>query len=492
MALSDVNSVTTYQSQGNYNSTWLSITGNAAVIEPQVYQKLFKTAGGKAYLVEALKLLGNTIDVPDAAITTVERAWPQRPIKLDTAVATGAAGASISVKLHADSCNTTTGTPIWKIGDVILVPATYQPTAVLSSRGYRIHSLTTTTLADDTALCYPLSNAATYLTASQISTAIPAGSYLMLAYNAFARGTNQPVGTTDSFTTRTHASFLSKWTVGIEGNVMARPYYPVTGLEGSGKFTTEKLAEAEFFLDEVTENAVLFGERTDNTNIVETSQFSGSNSVLSGMGIYQWADLLAQKHSISTAISFDDFLVIAQLFDSQDIINSTIQWLVGTKFDRDLESAGLDFIKEFSSGTDLYDAMKARIGITLRGVRLGGLEHVFYNIPAFSKAGGAGLMKAGDYVYEFPSMAIGIPMENVSYESFGKEGPKSLPNVTLAYVNHNGENNRKVLKRLAGVSGAVEGLDVASQAHGIYYYLLTQYQIIAGEVNKWVLARVAK
>lgn len=491
MALTDINGVSSFKSSGNYNSTWLSITGNAAVIQPQVYQKLFKRAGAKAYLVEALKMLQRTTDVPDANITTVEKAWPQRVIKTGADVATGAAGASVSIQLHADSHDDTTLTPIWKIGDVVLIPAAFQPTGVLASRGYRIHSLSTTALANDTALCYPLSNGTT-LTKSQISTAIPSGSYLMLAYNIFARGSNQPVGITDSFATRTHTSFLSKWTVGVEGNVMARPYYPVTGLEGSGKFTTEKLAEAEFSLDEAVENAILYGELNENTNIVETSQFTGSNSVQSGMGIYQWADLLAQKHSYAGAITFDDFLTIAQLFDSQDIINSTIQWLVGTKFDRDLESSGLDFIKEFSSGTDLYDAMKARIGITLRGVRFGGLEHVFYNIPAFSKAGGAGLMKAGEYVYEFPSMAIGIPMENVSYESFGKEGPKSLPNVTLAYVNHNGENNRKVLKRLAGVSGAVDGLDVASQAHGIFYYMLTQYMIIVGEVNKWVIARAAK
>jgi hypothetical protein len=490
MALSDINSVTSYMSSGNYNSSWLSITGNAAVIQPQVYQKLFKTAGGKAYLVEMLKLLGNTIDVPDANITTVERAWPQRPIKLAAATAVTSAGAVATFKLHADSYMTAS-TPIWKVGDVIMVPAQYLATATLSSRGFRIHSLSTVTKTDDTATAYPLIGTGTNFTQTDIDTAIPANSYLMLAYNAFARGTTQPVGVTDSFTTRTHKSFISKWTVGIEGDVIARPYYPVTGLEGNGKFTSEKLAEAEFYLDEVTENAILFGEENDNTNIVETSSFSGSNGVASGVGIYQWADLLAQKHSYTTAISFDDFLTIAQLFDSQDIINSTIQWLVGTKFDRDLESAGLDWIKEFSSGTDLYDKMKGRLGLTVRAVRLGGLEHVFYNIPAFSKAGGAGLMKAGEYVYEFPSMALGIPMENVSYESFGGQ-PKSLPNVTLAYVNHNGENNRKVLKRLAGVSGAVEGLDVASSAHGLYYYMLTQYMIVVGECNKWVLARAAK
>jgi hypothetical protein len=490
MALSDVTGVTSYNQSGNYNSTWLSITGNAAVLQPQVYQKLFKQAGAKAYLVELLKLLGNTIKVPDAAITTVEKAWPQHPIKLHDAVSTGGAGATATFVLHGDSYAVGT-LPPWKVGDVIMVPATYQPTAVLTSRGYLITALTTEHNTNDTAVTYPLSNSTT-LTKSQISTAIPANSWLMLAYNAFSRGSGQPTGMTDSFTTRTHQSTLSKYTIGIEGNVIARPYYPVTGLEGSGKFTSEKLVEAEFALDEITEQAILFGEKNENTsNLVETSGFTGSNAIAAGMGIYEWADLLAQKHQYTSAISFDDFLTIAQLFDSQDVINSTIQWLVGTKFNRDLESAGLDFIKEFSSGTDLYDKVRGRIGMTLRGVRLGGLEHIFYDIPTLSKAGGAGLMKAGEYVYEFPGMAIGIPMENVSYESFGKE-PRTLPNVTLAYIAANGEDNTKLLKRLAGVSGAVDGLDVASSYHGMWYYMLTQYMIVVGEVNKWCLVRAAK
>jgi hypothetical protein len=493
MALSSVNGVTSKFAAGNYGAEWLSITSNTAVLQAQFYNKLFKQFGSRAMALELLNILGSVIDVPDATITSVEQTWPQHPIKLGAAITTGDAGGSISAQLHADNFNTN-GNHQVKVGDVIMIPAKYQPTAVLASRGYVVHSMSTTVLEDDTLLCYPLSNGST-VTKSQISVEVPVNSYLFVAYNTFARGTGQPSGVTDSFTTRTHTSFLSKWTVGFEGDIIARSYEDVTGLEGTGKFTNAKLIEAEFKLNEVIENAIMFGELNDNTNLVETSDFGGSNSRASGFGIYQWADQLAQTHNYDTAVSFDDLYTAAQLASSQDVANGTMMWYAGDQFMRDLEEAGLSWTKEFSGGTDLYDNVKNRLGIVVRAVTVGGLDNVFYPIPLFSKAGGAGVMTAGEYLYEFPRLAIGIPQENVMYESFGTSrdsAPKSIPNVTLAYTNHNGENNRKVLKINKGVSGAIPGQDAFIDSHGFYYWMLSQYMIICGGVNQWVLMRSAK
>lgn len=493
MALSSINGVTSKVANGNYGSEWLSLTSNTAVLQAQFFNKLFKQYGSRAMALELLNILGNVTDVPDATITSVEKTWPQHPIKLGAAIGTGSAGASISVKLHADNFDANVDHQV-KVGDVVMIPAKYQPTAVLASRGYVVHSISTTTLADDTLLCYPLSNGTT-ITKSQISVEVPTNTYLFVAYNTFARGTGQPSGSTDSFTTRTHSSFLSKLTVGFEGDIIARSYEDVTGLEGTGKFTNQKLIEAEFRLNEIVENAIMFGELNDNTNLVETSDFGGSNSRASGFGVYQWADQLAQTHNYDTQVSFDDLYTGAQLASSQDVSSGTMIWYAGDQYMRDLEEAGLNWTKEFSGGTDLYDKVKNRLGIVVRAVTIGGLDNVFYNIPIFSKAGGAGVMTAGEYSYEFPKMAIGIPQENVMYESFGTgrdSAPKSLPNVTLAYVNHNGENNRKVLKINKGVSGAIPGQDAFIDSHGFYYWMLTQYMIICGGLNQWIIMRAAK
>lgn len=488
MGLTDINSVTSKMKAGNYTSSWLAITDNDDVLVPQVYSKLFKQYGPNAMLVEMLKLFGSTIDVPDATITTIEKTWPQRVIKTKTAIVVGAAGASITVVLDVSSANDVN----WVDGDVILVPAEYQAATISSSRGYRCVTFSTTTWTNDTCVCYPLSNAATTVAASNIDTEIPAGTYMAIAYNIFARGTSQPGGVRDSFTTRTHTSFLSKFTLGLEGNIMARPYYEATELEGTGKFTSQKLIEMEFRMQESQALALLTGEPNDNTSLVETSTFGGSNAMASGMGVYQWCDLLGLKHTYAVTPEFADFYTIGQLLASQDITGSVVDWLTGYKMQQDLELAGLDWIKEFSNN-DLYDKMQKKLGFVLKAVTLGGLTHVFYNLPEMSKAGGLGLMKAGEYVYEFPEMAIGIPRENVSYESFGGAGEvKSLPNVTLFYVNHNGSNNRKVVKRLAGVDGSIPGLDVATDDHGQYYYMLSQFGLVCGGMNKTVLFRKAK
>jgi hypothetical protein len=488
MGLADISSVTSKMKAGNYNSAWLSITDNDDILKPQVYSKLFKQYGPNAMLVEILKLFGSTIDVPDATITTIEKTWPQRVIKTKDAIVVGAAGGNITVQLDVSSANDVN----WVEGDVILVPAAYQAATISSSRGYRCLTFSTDHYTNDTCVCEPLSKAATTISASDIDTEIPAGTYMTIAYNVFARGTGQPGGVRDSFTSRTHTSFLSKFSLGIEGNMMARPYYEVSELEGSGKFTSQKLIEMEFRAQEAQAHALLVGEVNDNTSLVVTSDFGGSNSIVSGTGLYQWADLLGLKHTYAVTPEFADFYTIGQLLASQDITGSVVDWFTGYKFQQDLELAGLDWIKEFSNN-DLYDKAQKKLGFVLKAVTLGGLTHVFYNLPEMSKAGGLGLMSAGNYVYEFPEMAIGVPRENVSYESFGSSGEmKSIPNVTMFYVNHNGENNRKVLKRNLGVSGAEGGLDVAIDSHGVYYWMLMQYGIIVGEGNKLITFKKAK
>jgi hypothetical protein len=478
MGLTDINAVTSKMKVGNYNSAWLSITDNDEILEKQVYNKLFKQYGPNAVLVELLKLFGSVIDVPDADITTVEKTWPQRYIKTHDAIAVGAAGAAITIVQDVSSANNVS----WVEGDIILIPAEFQAATISSSRSYRIGSFATTHYTNDTAVCYPLSNASTLVPASDIDTQIPAGTYLAITYNGFARGTGQPGSVRDSFTTRTHTSFLSKFTLGLEGNIMARPYYQVTELEGTGKFTSQKLIETEFRMQESQALAMLTGEPNDNASIVQDSDFGGSNPVLSGMGIYQWADLLGLKHTYAVTPEFADFYTIGQLFASQDITGSTVDWLTGFKFQQDLELAGLDWVKEFSSGSDLYNKMEKRLGFVMKAVTLGSMTHVFYNLPELSKAGGLGLMKAGEFVYEFPELALGIPRENVSYESFGSsKEARSLPNLVMTRINHNGENNSKVLAKLPGVSGANSETNVAMDSHGNFWFMLQQFGLVVGE-----------
>jgi hypothetical protein len=63
----------------------------------------------------------------------------------------------------------------------------------------------------------------------------------------------------------------------------------------------------------------------------------------------------------------------------------------------------------------------------------------------------------------------------------------SIPNVQLGYVNHNGENRRRVVDYLKGVNG-VEGFgnDVASSYDGFHLYMLTHFTGIFACPDQWV------
>ena len=425
-----------------YGAQWLA---KNSITDTVIFQQMFNQVGDGIKILDFLEAAGRRMDVYDDTVTHIERYAPERPIKIKTAIAAGAAGAPITVVLHADNYDTNSRSPV-RVGDDIVIPAAYLATAQKLPQSYRVMSRATATLTYDTLTCEPYSESGTYNTQVQITDEIPALSWLMIGSNSFSDGSGQPTGTTEDFTTRTHAARLMKETVGFEGGILAKPYYEVTGLNGEKGIISEASIRAEFLLDAKIDKYICFGERTDNTALVETSDITGaSNSIQSGDGIYTHAANLAASKTYDDEITYDDFYDYKLLFEStgNNGVVSSATMFVGPDLYVQIDKTCRDFIREYSGGSDLIDKASKRLGVTMKTLHVAGIDYIIQEVASFSNASTYGLNVSNSYIYEFPFMGLTIPNTSM-YVAKAPNGKTnvSMPNVTLGYVNKNGTEER--------------------------------------------------
>jgi hypothetical protein len=462
-----------------YGSRWLS--KNDAVVEPQVYAKRFQQYGGGMRILSFLEAAERVVNLPaNPTITTVEETSPIPAIKTGAEVAVTAAGGDITLQLHADVFDTNNLHPV-RLYETILIPAQYMATDIYNDRLYRVESMATTTLANDTLTCTPLDDD------SDIDTAIPSGTWLMLGYTPYSVGTGQPAGRTDDYTTRTHAKFLLKHTLSIEGAVASTKFYEAAGIK---YFFDERLMRAEFEFDVQKDIAITTGEANENTLVMTSVADAGTPAVLSGKGIVTWANELAQDYKYTDEIDLDAFEQFKILFDSRGVGATTARMLTGPDLRRQLDSAGLDWIREFSGGTDLKVGTK--LGITLEGFVRSGITYNVLDVKSFANPATFGIQNSDVYAYAFPTMGLVIPDENVTYSDFAGSKGLTLPNVVLGYVNYGGENRGNILKRHLGTNNANDGIDTATEYDLTKYYLLSHFGLVVGGVQKWIIVRKRK
>lgn len=486
MAISGISSdvVSSY-----YNGPYLSV--NSAVVKPQVYKTMFQQYGPGLTLLQWVRSAEQVINVPYSTyITAIEQQSPLAAIKINSAIAAGAAGADITIILHADNYDANSYNPV-RLYDTILIPAEYQPSTVYTSRLYQVVTQATTTLTNDTLTCRPLNNAGTDVTASQISTEVPANSWLALGYTPYARGTGQPAGKTQGYTSRTYYPWLLKETDGVEGSVIAGDYYEATEL--NGKFFSKALARAEFRFEKQKDIAFSIGEYNDNASLVMTSDFGGSNKVQSGKGVVTWADELAQKYTYDKTTGFivdEDFDAVKVILESRGVTAPTIDWFVGSDLNTQVENSTLEFIREFSGGTNLK--VGETVGIMLSAFQKIGKTFNLVPVASFTNPADMGLLLSDQYVYEYPTLGIMIPQASVTLSRFMDKQNFTIPTLALGEVNYGGENRGNVVGRMKGVNGVFEGMDVAMDSDGFFYYWLCHFFAIMGGVQQWVVTRQSK
>jgi hypothetical protein len=467
------------------------ISKNSDFLSDNFYkEQVFKRyAKGVTYL-DILESARRIISIPAQDMKIVEETFPERPIIVRDQIATGNAGASVTLYLHADNYDVNGKCPL-RLYQTVLIPQYYQQAGVTDDRLYWVSALAQQVLPNDAVTLIPFDNGVDRVK-SKIDVAIPALTELMIGPFAFARGTDQPEPTTNTNVTRTLTTGIVKETKGFEGGAIAHAFQ-VPGMEGQGYLINKESIDAEFRLEAHKDKMITYGQENDNASLVMLSGQTGAyNTVKSTKGIHTWADEASQRQYYNNNFAITDLKTNRLVQESQDNYSNTCTIFCGSKLAQDLYDSCMDYIKEYSGGSDFIDKTTGRIGFTPKVLTYGGVDYYISPVMSLSNPSTYGMKDANDaYRYRFNESALIIPDTKVTVPQWGDKNNYTIPTLALGYVDHNGENRRNMMGIYAGMNGVLPGDRVATGVDGWKYFWSSEFMVIVAEVNKWVYWRKA-
>lgn len=477
---------------GSYSQNHILSLESQALIDSGFLPKIYKRYGRLFGVYDLLSAAGQVVNLPAQDVKVVELQAPTRPIKLRTAVSTGSAGASITINLHSD--NFVNGKSIVRAGFTIVVPAKYQPAGVREDRLYVVTTIAdgAVGLTNDVLTCLPLANGTTK-TKSQISTEIPAGTSLALGPSTFGRGTLGTTGVVDYPVYRSYTTSVIKTAKTFDGGYLA---YKAETMELNNElFSIEKARmEAEMELVAQKDLTCIWGEQNDNASLTQSAYFSGDTvSRRMSRGLFGWLDIAGQALYYTDKFAFSYFRTIKYLLQNQGIYTDKATIFCSPRFADDLYDEAKDYIREYSGGSNLWDAASGKVGFTPKAIEYGGMTYFINPVASLMRPDAAGLMdSAYDSVYATGDAAVVVPDAQVTVGKWGNESNVSIPNMWIGYVNNNGENRRNMMKRILGVNGVFSEDVVSTSADGFQYQGVSEFGFGGAEWNKMILIRKAK
>jgi hypothetical protein len=382
-----------------------------------------------------LDLAGRKMDLTTDSPKIFEKLEWENTVKTTGVITAGGAGATITFTIHTDDQDSVV------VGDVLLLPGQYQTSG--EDRQYVITDVTAHVVT-----AVPRSAAATSIVASRVNANIPAGTVLSVAGYSVGRGGTLPNGKYNYRAQRSFSTVIIDKAFKIEGGLTALKWYEVPSavpgqmnafFEGQSLLELEmnKACEAEFFL----------GELNDNAALTTTSGVGGTNKQKATKGILTWANEVGS--SLDYAGGVFDF---SYLYDVKDlalakmVAANEFNFLMGHDLQRSLEQNGtLEFIKDYSGGSDLFRTMD-EVGIDVTRIKVNGSLFSLQNVLSLSNP-----QRFGNKTYNLSKMGIIVP-EAVEAGSYNGVETK-FPSFQIGYLNNNGENRTKIMGIIGGTTG---------------------------------------
>lgn len=467
---------------------WLSYMSTAGFVSKNFGKESYNQFGRGLLLRDVLFGKGREGNLPSQDIVCVENQNDIRPIKLKSAIAIGAAGANITVVLHADNYEGSGAAAVHqvRVRETILIPARYLKSGQNLDAKYTVMSFATATLPNDTLTCSPVSEL------TDIDTAVPAGTILALGHTMFAVGEGQPLGKMNFPVSYSYTHGRIKETVGLEGGVMTTKM-DLPEFNGTKYLVNRLTAEAERRLEVQEDDLLLNGQRNTNDGLVGTSLVTGDSNALSSCdGLLSLMDQYSMTGFYSDTFGLEQLDSILDGFLSQGTPTSDIAAYIGHGLGKDISDVMKDYIQTYSGGCDLYDRMKDTLGISPNVFNHRGTNFYFQQLASLSNPGTVGQIADGEYVYQHPTMGLFMADNPITVAKFGNESNASIPNLALGYVNYNGENRGKIMKRMLGVNGIETPFDVATGTDGSWLFWLSEPTLYGGAWNQKYFVRKQK
>lgn len=453
---------------GNYNYyDWKSLFDLRL---DEGYLEEIERYGLGSHFFDFMKLSDMTISITSRNPKVFERLEWEPTVKVGTQIAVSAApGDPISFDIHADDIDAQGQIPV-QVGDGLVIPGAYE-----ANNRNAIYVITT--IVGDTVTAEPLSADGTGGSAqSEIAVAVPVGTVLKIQGSFWGFGTGQPTGMNQIRALREYTTNLVKTSMGYEGGIQAIKWREIKSENGVNSAWIEGQEICEKLHTKKIDDMIFLGEINDNSALVQTSQFGGSNKIASAKGLWNWAEEAGQDLLFAGQWDASNLYDYKDLGISQGLTAIEIMFLMGTDLQRMIEESNLDWIKQFSGGSDLFRTAY-EIGIDVRSFKANGYHFLFQELKSFANP-----LRWGNKEYNFTKYGLMLPNGKETYTIDGRT--ERFPQIVLGFLNHGGENRERILRINDGMSG--RSPIASNQYDGSNLWMLTEFSPIIYRPNQLV------
>lgn len=467
------NAITSNAVQASYGAQWSSVYD---MLKPQIWQSLIPLYGQGLGLAEFAHIMGATVNVAGPSKTVYEVGSIYKLIEVEQ-IAAANEGDPILVTV-ADAEYDTNGKVYLTEGDNLVIPAEYlqKPTGTkaLKPELYQVVSIANPNTVAAVYTCEP------HLSTVHLHDVIPAGTKLMVTggLSANEAASWKPKASGWSHRHFTCSTVRTPWAVGGSQQSNQRYYEELRG-GGTGIFT-KATAEADMRHTKTISDQMLIGSGVTNTGLTQHNRYSEDIEITGTVGVLQHMVDRAMPQYYTSAYDKPCFEDIKAALQSQGVMTRNVTFLYGSELGRQVENLGLDFIKEFSGGSDFMKTMN-EINVAFKAVNFNGVYTTFKELNSLSDPIAYGAAAFDDY---FTSMGMIIPDVDVTVRASMESTPFTLKNLTLGYKNYNGENRTRLFTT-DGKLGQVKA-DFYDDERGD---ILSEFMVIFNAVSQCILVQ---
>ena len=451
-----------------------------AELKPQVWGELIKRYGKGIGLLDILFFATDrTIPVKGSSETVFEEGAWHRLVTLDSdgIATTSSKGDDITFKLATSDYDTNNKCYL-AVDDQIIIPPAYlnfDDSATYEYKKYQVVSTSGST-NDITYTATPLDDG------TAITTKVPGSTELAVTPGNYAPGSDGASAKSVGWYTKTYYTAIKKAAWHIEGSSQSNERY-IEHLKGGGKgVMTRATIKADFDLTKGINDELLIGEVPDNLTMANRD--SDDNSVRGTAGLWPTLGTYGMRQLYTPPYDITDFDDIKDCFISQGVINTNAVFGMGSTLYKYIENSGLDFLKDYSGGTDLMRSFNT-MGIEFKAIKKNTINFMLQEVASFSDP-----TSLGASAYTFKESGFIVPETDVTVRKSLNDPSHGIKmkNLLLGYKSYNGENRTRVVKVLPGMA-SISGLggNIAVDSYDdIRGHMLSEFMLLFLKPNQGI------
>ena len=462
---------------GTYGQQWNTVYDAMNVL--QVWKELVKYYGPNIGLLEFAVMQGATVPIAGATKTVWEEGSLVKLVELEGTIAITGEDTNITFSL-ADGEYDDNHKCYLEVGDQVVIPAYYLEDDGAQALKPEMYQVLSYDAGVDAARIY---TAAPLLEDIAVAIAVPDGTELMVKPGNYANGVQSGQPKSSGWYSRTFYTSTVKADMSIEGSIQSNEkYYEKLIGGGTGVFSKASI-EMDFFLSKAINDEIFLGSGVSNF-LTQTARNGDLNTITGTVGLLKHMVDRANIQYYTTAYQSTDFDDVKDILTSQGVANRDVTFFMGSTLYQFVENSNLDFIKEFSGGTDFAKTLR-EIDVEFQTVKKNGVVFTFKELPSLSDPTAYGADAFDGY---FKEMGFILPDVEVSVRgSLESPSTTKIKNFSLGFKKYNNEDRTRIIKDIPGVANVGAGSIAVDTYDDWRMTGLSEFMVIFNKVNQATL-----